>query len=51
MDAIKKLTSEEVLTQLPPSYVSSLAHAVSKMKVDDEVVWFSLASHLSMRHD
>lgn len=51
MDAIKKLTSEEVLTQLPPSYVSSLAHAVSKMKVDDEVIWFSLASHLSMRHD
>lgn len=33
------------------SYVTALAHAISKMRIDDEVIWFSLAEHLSKHHD
>lgn len=33
------------------SYVSSLIHCVSKMKVDDEMVWASLGQYLAQRYD
>ena len=36
---------------LPESYVSSLLHAVSKMKIDDEVIWFEFVQQLALRHD
>ena len=51
ISAIQFLTDDKMLLNLPESYVTSLAHAVSKMKIDDEVIWFKLAAHLSKRHD
>ncbi len=36
---------------MPQSYVTSLVHAVSKMKIDDEIIWSSFASFIAGRHD
>ena len=44
---VTKLCQEDALKSLSDSYVSALAHAISKMSIDDEVSWFSLASHIS----
>ena len=48
MDAIEAVAcSHQELAALPKlSYVSSLIHCVAKMRVDDEIVWSSLASFL-----
>ena len=40
------------LASLPSlTYVSSFVHCVSKMRIEDEAVWASLASYLAERHD
>ena len=31
------------------SYVTSFVHAVSRMKIDDEEIWSSLASYMAQR--
>ena len=43
--AIKELAKR--LDDIPPSYASSLIHAVSKMKITDQIIWQSFALHVS----
>lgn len=49
--AAVQLVSESKLDQLSESYLSAFAHAVSKMKIDDEALWFKIAAQVSQRHD
>jgi len=52
-DAIRHIALDfNALSSLQPqSYVSALIHAVSKMKIDDPIIWQSLASYVAQRHD
>ena len=51
MYAVKLMTEESALRDMPQSYMASLTHAVSKMRIEDEVVWARIAAHLANTHD
>lgn len=51
VQAVKSIAlNPQVLKSLPQSYFASFVHCVSKMQLDDELVWFSLADHVSRNH-
>lgn len=45
------VVANNLLEGLSESYFSAFTHAVSKMKIDDEIVWFKIASQISKTHD
>ena len=53
MELIKSLAFDhsKLASLEKQSYVSSLVHAMSRMKIDDEQVWASLAAYLVQRVD
>lgn len=44
------LTEQDVISQLPETYMVSLVHATSRMRIHDELVWSRLAAHLASVH-
>lgn len=53
MDAVRYLTLDhKILARMSrQSYVTSLVHAISRMRIDDEQVWASLGAYLAERAD
>jgi len=51
MNAVRQLSNHQALANMPQSYVTSLVHATSKMKIDDEIIWANFASFIAGRHD
>lgn len=52
MDVLKPIvTNHRLLEEAPPSYVSSLAYATMKMKIEDDEIWFSFADYLMKHHE
>ena len=53
MDAVRSLALDHrILSGFGKlSYVTSLIHATSRMKIDDEQIWTSFASFIALKHD
>ena len=40
-----------MLTRLPETYKISLIHAISKMRIEDEIIWSRIAAHIASIHN